>query len=454
VPKLNVILALMCVQYEQVVVPQQLGSDPICSAPSIHARMGRFMMCANIISGVGCALSSRRIGALSDRYGRKPLLAFSALGLLFGDVISIVAGWFPHRISVYWVLLEFGIGGLTGSFGATMALVQTYAADCSEGEARAVLFARLHACMYLGGALGPAAGALYIRTIGRGNLLSVFYAASLGHASFIAFILLGIRESLPRCARSRVKASTPAPNPETPTTLSKIRTWRRICNILHPLKILRPPPEPSSTTARRNLPLLACIDGITFGVQLGLASLLVLYSEYKFGWQTMDASLFVSITNATRATVLIFVLPMASRLASGRYSWTRAATGSETGTSTTAVRFSILIIRVAILFDLVSHLGFAMADNTIMFTLSGVFAAAAAPVSPTIQSLMTSYVGADRYGELLGTVSLVHALARSFIPAFIQLIYSVTVCKAAGTVFLVLSFLFAGAFVLSLQIRP
>ena len=124
------------------------------------------------------------MGALSDRYGRETLLAFSAPGLLFGDVISIAAGWPPHRIAVNCVLVEFGIGGLTGSFGAIMAIIQTYAADCTDGEARASIFAQLHACMYLGVALGPVAEAFFVRMICKGDMLSVFYAASLCHVTF------------------------------------------------------------------------------------------------------------------------------------------------------------------------------------------------------------------------------------------------------------------------------
>ena len=107
VPKLNIILALMCVQYGERAAPQGIGNDQLCDAPAIHARMARFMMFANLISGIGCAISSPKIGRLSDRYGRKPLLAFTALGLLFGDVISMIAGLFPNSVPVYWVLLEF-----------------------------------------------------------------------------------------------------------------------------------------------------------------------------------------------------------------------------------------------------------------------------------------------------------------------------------------------------------
>ena len=169
----------------------------------------------------------------------------------------------------------------------------------------------------------------------------------------------------------------------------------------------------------------------------------------------MEASLSVSITNATCAIVLTLVLPIVYQLANGRFLRIRAATDSEvTGTSATAVRFSILTIRFAIFFYLVNHLGFAMAESAVLFTLSGVIAAAAAPVSPTIQSLMTTSVEADRYGEVLGAIGLFHALARSLIPDFIQFIYSVTFGNDAETVFWVLCLLFGGTFVLSLQIRP
>ena len=446
VPKINVILALICVQYEgHEVTGQKLGNDQICNSPSAHARMGQFMMCANIISGIGSAISSPRMGKLSDVYGRKPLLAISALGLLFGDVISMAAAWFPHRVPVYLVLLEFAIGGLTGSFAATMAIIQAYAVDCTEGEARVSFFSRLHACMYIGQAVGPAAGGLLVRVVGHGDMLSVFYAATVCHASFILFVLFGVKETSPRAAHSKVKDGVSPGLVVSPARGSKIRACLRIFNVFRPLAILRPKRE-ASRIARRNLPLLACIDGISFGIQLGLASVLILYSEARLGWKTAEASFFVSLTNATRAAVLTAVMPLLLRLAN------RSASGRGKA-SVTTVKFSIRTIQVAILLEAVSHLGFAMAETTMLFTLSGVLAAAGAPISPTIQSLMTTYVDAEKVGELLGAVSLLHALARCLIPAIIQFIYSMTIRGAPGTVFWVLSGLFTGTLLLSLRIQ-
>lgn len=414
------------------------------------------MMFAHIISGVGSAISSPKLGKLSDRYGRKPLLAFSAMGLLFGDVISLVAAWFPHKVPVYLVLLEFAIGGLTGSFAATMAIIQAYAADSTKGEARVSIFSRLHACMYIGQAVGPAAGGLVVRLLGHGDMLSVFYAATVCHASFIIFVLFGIRESAPVAAQPTTNhtVSDDAALPPSATMLSKLRACLNLFNILRPLSILWPKSDASSRNARKNLPLLASIDSIAFGIQLGLASVLVLYSERRLGWKTMEASLFVSLTNATRAIILTAILPLISRLASRKISGRNLSGAPDSRRASAAtVRFSIRTIQIAVFGEVLSQIGFAMADNAALFTAAGVLAAAGAPVSPTIQSLMTTYVDSGKTGELLGAVSLLHALGRCFIPAVMQLVYSMTVTQASGMVFWVLSGFFAGAFLLSLRIR-
>lgn len=449
VPKLNVILALMCLQYGNEIEPQGIGNEQLCNTPAIHARMARFMVFANLISGVGCAISSPRIGRMSDRYGRKPLLAFTALGLLFGDVISMVAGLLPNKISVYWVLLEYGIGGLTGTFAASMAILQSYAADCTNGEARGTLFSQIHASMYLGVALGPAVGGLFIKYVGRGDMLSVLYAATICHAGFICFVILGIRESL------QLRIHTVEGIPTASTQASKLRSWLQECNILAPLKILRPPRDTSSRTARRNLPLLASIDGVAFGIQLGLSSLLVLYSEYRLRWRTLEASLFVSITNATRAIILTLIVPVLWRMMRRPTPEVQTSPEQEAynNKATSDTGFSVSIIRLALLLDLLSHFGFAIAESTVLFTLSGVLAAAGAPISPTIQSLMTTYVDSGRIGELLGTVSLLHAIAKGLIPTSMQLIYSITLVNAPGAIFWILGGLFGSLFIVSLWIQ-
>ena len=328
-----------------------------------------------------------------------------------------------------------------------MALVQAYAADCTEGVDRVTLLGRIHACMYLGIAVGPAAGQLFVRTVGKGDMLSVFYAAMLCHAGFIAFVMFAIEESLPSSYRAKRKSYIPTADASPTLGPSTIRSRLMGLNIFPSLNILRPPLETSSLVARRNLPLLACIDGIAFGIQLGLASLLILYSEHKFDWKTPEASLFVSITNATRAIILTWIVPIIPRLTGGRSPTATTDTHLEIrDTSTPVLRITITTIRAALLIDLMSLTGVGMTGSTVLFTLLGVAASAGALVSPLAQSLMTTYVEVDRIGELLGTVSLFHALARSLIPAFMQFVYGMTVADYPGAVFCVPVLLFGDHF--------
>src|SRR5947207_11208508 len=158
VPKLNVILNLICRQCHfaptmhnaspVVSLHSTIGEDnPECQTAEVHSLLGKFQLYANLISGTLCAFSSPRPGALSDRYGRRLILAVTALGMLLGDIITITVASFPDSISVYWILVEFGLGGLAGAFIATMAVLQSYAADCSPPVRRSVVFGYLHGCM-------------------------------------------------------------------------------------------------------------------------------------------------------------------------------------------------------------------------------------------------------------------------------------------------------------------
>jgi MFS family permease len=235
VPKLNVILNLICRQYHFVSTQHNpspvlslhstIGEDnPQCQTAEVHALLGRFMLYANLISGTLCAFSSPRLGALSDRYGRRLILAITALGMLLGDIITITAASFPDSISVYWVLVEFGFGGLAGSFIATMAVIQSYAADCTPPARRSVVFGYLHGCMFTGIAVGPILGGLIIKA--SGNIMTIFYVAFVCHLGFIVFVTSFVPESLSRdrqiAARQRHRAELAKHSRRAWTTITNI----------------------------------------------------------------------------------------------------------------------------------------------------------------------------------------------------------------------------------------
>lgn len=99
VPKLNLILALVCRDYfadraakdpQFTYLPVVLGADnDQCRVPEVQSLASRFGLYLNLITGLMSAIGSPRLGHLSDRYGRLKLMAFSALMSLFSEMFTI-----------------------------------------------------------------------------------------------------------------------------------------------------------------------------------------------------------------------------------------------------------------------------------------------------------------------------------------------------------------------------
>lgn len=442
VPKLNVILNLICQQYGLDNGPSvlKIGDDnKECQNAKVHALLAKFLLYAHLLSGTLCAFSSPRLGALSDRYGRTRILAITACGMLLGDVITITAASFPGTISVWWILLEFGFGGLAGSFIATMAVIQSYAADCTIPAKRSAVFGYLHGCMFTGIAVGPFLGGIVVKA--TDNVLTIFYIALLCHLTFIISVLFLIPESLSRerqiAAREKHKLDHRYDKPSQYISLA------RITSFFLPLKILLPSSEEANKTTRRNLILLSACDMVVFGVTLGSVSVVVMYSEFTFKWGNFESSLFVSVANSCRVLMLVAVLPTMFYLYSKHHNITHRSD-----------HFDVSIIRVSIIFDVVGYVGYALAPIGAFFTLSGVIASVGGIASPTLQSALTNHVSEDRTGELMGAVSFLHALSRVVMPAILHLIYGLTVGKASGAVFWVLVGVFGAAGIAAWGIKP
>jgi DHA1 family tetracycline resistance protein-like MFS transporter len=129
------------------------------------------------------------LGALSDRFGRRPLLLWSLLGLGAHFLLLALAP------SLVLMLLARVVGGAAG---ASFAVANAYASDVTPPEQRAKGFGLVGAAFGLGFIFGPMVGGL----LGNVDLRLPFYAAaglSLLNAAYGFFV---VPESLPRERRS------------------------------------------------------------------------------------------------------------------------------------------------------------------------------------------------------------------------------------------------------------
>lgn len=124
-------------------------------------------------------------GALSDRFGRRPLLLLAIAGLAIDYVVQALAP------TVVWLFAGRLIAGVCGS---SYVIANACLADVTSPENRARSFGRMTAAFGLGFVLGPAIGGL----LGElGTRVPFWSAAGLAGVNLL-FGLIGLPETLAR----------------------------------------------------------------------------------------------------------------------------------------------------------------------------------------------------------------------------------------------------------------
>ncbi|KAK2766147.1 hypothetical protein FQN54_007663 [Arachnomyces sp. PD_36] len=469
VPKINLILGLVCRDYFQdkaakdptfTYLPVIFGGEnPQCQIAEVQAAASRIQLYSNLITGALSAIVSPKLGSLSDKYGRNKLIAVTTLGTLLGELVTAVVAATPETSSVYTILFGYFLDGLGGSVTTAMALMGSYASDCSPPERRNVTFGYFQGALFSGIALGPLIAGLIIKW--TDNVLIVFIGCFACHLFFLVFLLAVIPESLSKNRQrlNREKAKTEVDGLDQQEGSWWLWSWRDLnpLNLLKPLSILYPMTEKpsaaypdgrsSSPALRRNLISLAAIDTVMFGVGMGAGPITIMYAEFMFGWGNVESSLAVSTMSGVRVIMLLILFPLVTRLVRGpRIGRAHVNTGSD--------RLDILLIRFAVLFELIGYIGYATVPTGALFFLSAIICGAGAVGSPTLQSSLTQHVHPNSTGQLLGVIGLLHALSRVVAPTVLNLIYSLTVGSFPQTIFVCLVGVFVIAGILSFLIKP
>ncbi len=130
------------------------------------------------------------LGNLSDRFGRRPVLLASLVGLTFDYLMMSIA-------PVVWYLFIGRV--IAGCAGAAVATATAYMADITPPHKRTQRFGLIGAAFGLGFIIGPVIGG----ELGEfGARVPFFAAAGLAFANFL-FGLLVLPESLPKHSRRK-----------------------------------------------------------------------------------------------------------------------------------------------------------------------------------------------------------------------------------------------------------
>ena len=182
------------------------------------------------------------IGALSDRYGRRPVLLIGFCGLALSFFVTAMA-------TALWMLMAVRL--FSGAMQSNAAVANAYVADISAPEERAKRFGMLGAMFGIGFILGPVMGGL----LGGIDVHYPFVAAGVLALLNLAYGWFVLPESLPPERRRAFE-------------------WRRV----NPVTSLR------DLSQLKGVGPLVAVTACTGLAQFVLYTCWVLYTTFKFGW--------------------------------------------------------------------------------------------------------------------------------------------------------------------------
>ena len=196
--------------------------------------------------GLANFIASPILGALSDQYGRRPVLLLGFLGLCISFFGTAMA-------TALWMMIAVRV--MSGAMQANISIANAYVADFTPPEQRAKRFGQLGAMQGLGFIVGPVMGGL----LGASNLSLPFVAAGVLASVNLVYGYFILPESLPLDKRKPFRWRNASP-------------WSAITRLAQ----------------LRGVGSLVGVVAFSGLAQFMLYTSWVLYTAFKFGWGPLE----------------------------------------------------------------------------------------------------------------------------------------------------------------------
>lgn len=300
-------------------------------------------------------------GRASDRYGRKRVLMITTSGAALGYVAFAFA-------PTLWLALL--IRTVTGFFGGTLGVCQSYIADVTRPEERPKSMGYFGAGINLGFVIGPAVGGLLARPeLGlAGFRLPIFVAAAF-------------------CALSALWSALVLRDSQTPGAARRPPDWSEAFRFV---------------TSNSLLLRLFALAFIGIGAFASMEAVFGLWTQHNFGWSAHEVGLTFIAVGATGLAVQLFLIgPLSRRHGEAR-----------------VIVLGMVVLGVSMILQPI--LKQPIAAVALMSTLMGGHSLA----FPNVGSLISRSTPPQSQGSVLGLQMATTALSRIVVPPIFGFIYS------------------------------
>lgn len=301
--------------------------------------------------GIANFFCSPILGALSDRFGRRPILLAGFCGFAFSFFATAV-------VTQLWLLVAVRL--VSGALQANIAVANAYVADITTPEDRGARYGQLGAMFGLGFILGPVMGGL----LGQIDIRLPFFAAGSLALLNLLYGYFVLPESLPVERRRAV-------------------SWASA----NPLAALR------QLGQMKQIGGLIAVIGLASLAQFILHTSWVLYTTFRFGWDTADTGWSLFAVGVATVFVQGFLL---KRLLQHFGASKLAVMGLISGT--------------------LSYLLWGLASQGWMMYAVIAFNLLGATVPATFNSIISNAADANSQGQVMGSISALNSLATALAP--------------------------------------
>jgi len=443
-----------------------------------------------VLVGVLSALTTGWWTSFSDKHGRTKVMAMALIGILFTDVMFIMATNYSryiiggHQILVLGPLIE----GLLGSYPVMQAAINAYISDSTNEGSRSKVFGRFTGVSCIGVALGPSIGALILSRIPGSSKdhAFIFYISVACALANLLYVLLVLPESLTAEARDALAgAREEAKNKrrakderrEAEEAMDgstaqygwarKLRRLkRRALKPLQPLKVFRP----QARVNRRGKDYNMLILGVAYFFYLlttGVSPVKYLYAGHVFSWGANELGHYITFVSTIRAVFLLLLLPMivkafkpTSHATSIKPTYTSGDPVAQSSDNSPAARrarlaqnikFDLRIARLSFIVELVSFIAATVTNSPLGFVISTSLTSFGGGAGPAAQSLALCLLPnpKEESGKLFGAISMMQAIGGGVLgPIIFGFIYSLTVAQFSKAIYV----LTAGILAISLTL--